>query len=116
MDSKAPAEGRELPQPEQGSDGRTGDNLIELLARNEPALSKLITTVVQTWTKARESKARFSVRMGILVAVLVSLIVVTAAILTYLDKIDGAALTFLLGLIVGYMLTFVREAIQPTRD
>jgi hypothetical protein len=41
----------------------------------------------------------------------VAVIVGVAAFLTYHGKIDGSTFTFLLGLIVGYVLTFVRDQI-----
>jgi hypothetical protein len=43
----------------------------------------------------------------------VVLIVLVAGTLTYLDKVDGSTFTFLLGTVVGYVLTFIREWIAP---
>jgi hypothetical protein len=41
----------------------------------------------------------------------VGLIIAVSGFLTYKGKIDGSTFTFLLGLIVGYVLTFLRDQI-----
>jgi len=49
--------------------------------------------------------------MSLFAVLLVAFIVLVAGLLTWKGKIDGSTFTFLLGLIVGYVLTFVRDQI-----
>jgi len=51
-------------------------------------------------------------KMAWMVVDLVSVIVLASGILTYFNKIDGSTFTFLLGLIVSYILTFFRDSID----
>jgi len=105
---------------EESSEKKSNKDIIETLAENEKPISNLIDKVNATienianqFFKHNEQKTKFSIRMAIILTFIVSLIVVVTSILTFLGKLTGEALTFLLGLIVGYMLTFIREAIYP---
>ena len=89
-------------------------NLIELLAEHEKPLSNLINLIADKFLKHQERETRFSFRMSGLLAVLVVFIVSIAAILTYYNKVDGSTFTFLLGLVVGYVLTFFTGLIYPS--
>ena len=53
--------------------------------------------------------------MTLIAFAVIALIIGSAGLLTYLDKIDGSTFTFLLGLIVGYALTFIQGFIQPSQ-
>lgn len=95
-------------------------HILEILADNEKPLSNLIDKVNKTienvstqFLRHKKSDIRFSLNMAVMLTILISLIVIVATILTIYNKIDGSALTFLFGLLIGYMLTFVREAIYP---
>lgn len=63
----------------------------------------------------QESEARFNIRMTSFAVIVIALIILSAGVLTFYDKIDGATFTFLLGLIVGYLLTFLKESINPSQ-
>ena len=96
-------------------------HILEILAENEKPLSNLIDSVNKTienvstqFLRHKKSDIKFSLRMAFILTFIISLIVIVTSILTFYGKLDGAALTFLLGLIVGYMLTFIREAIYPS--
>jgi len=95
-------------------------HIIEILAEHEKPISNLIDKINTTienvsnqFLKHKKSDIRFSLRMALALTFIISLIVAVTSILTFYEKLDGAALTFLLGLIVGYMLTFIRESIYP---
>lgn len=89
------------------------ESIIDIIAKNVEPLSKLISDIAEKWIKIKDKESRFRVSMGIIAVIVVSLIVGVAAFLTYYNRIEGATFTFLLGLIVGYMLTFIREASYP---
>jgi hypothetical protein len=86
---------------------------IEVISENVEPLSKLITNIAEKYIAIKEREVKFSIAMGLIAVGVVTLIIVSAAILTYYGKIDGSTFTFLLGLIVGYVLTFVKESINP---
>jgi len=87
-------------------------NIIDVISRNVEPLTKLISEITEKWIKIKENESRFSIRMSIIAVIVVAMIIIVAAILTFFNKIDGATFTFLLGIIVGYMLTFIKEAIH----
>jgi len=91
------------------------DTVNAILDRVQP-LIELINTVAERSLKAREAEGRFKMRMAWIVAGLVALIVGVAATLTYFAKMDGSTFGFLLGLVVGYVLTFIRDAIYPPKQ
>ncbi len=88
-------------------------HIIEVIAEHEQPITNLINLIADKFLKSSERETKFSFNMALLFVFIISMIVIVSALLTFYDKIDGAALTFLLGLIVGYMLTFIREAIYP---
>jgi hypothetical protein len=95
-------------------------NTWETIIENEPAVSKLIDKLNQTidnvankFFQHEEQKSKFSMKMTRMLVFVMSFIVIVAGILTYLNKIDGSTFTFLLGLIVGYALTYFTGALYP---
>ena len=99
------------PQPSQQTVSLV--DIVNVVADRAEPVIKLITTVSERSLKSKEANARFSMRMTIAAIFVVSLIVCVAGALTYVGKLDGASFTFLLGLIVGYLLTFLRDSISP---
>ena len=91
------------------------NNIIDIISKNAGPLTELIKNFADKWIDIKETESKFSMRMSILAVFVVSFIVAVAAILTYFNKIEGATFTFLLGMVVGYMLTFIREAIYPKK-
>jgi hypothetical protein len=90
-------------------------NLVSVIAdRMDPLLKLLEAWLGHSKDKEKTTEAHQRA-MTVIVAVLVLVIVVSAGLLTYLDKVDGSTFTFLLGLVVGYVLTFVREAVFPRK-
>ncbi len=87
--------------------------LLEMVAEKADPLVKLMTSYAESKLKRTESEARLHTRMAWIAVAVVGLVVITAAGLTYVDKVDGSTFTFLLGLIVGYVLTFIKDSIQP---
>ncbi|RLE74897.1 MAG: hypothetical protein DRZ80_03775 [Thermoprotei archaeon] len=56
-------------------------------------------------------KARYVISIKILGLILL-IIVVTSAILTYLNVLKGESFTFLMGIIVGYIMTHLKMFIK----
>lgn len=86
-------------------------DLIKILTEKADPIIKLLTATMEGYQKGQERRDRFQTRMSWAAISVVALIVGVAAFLTYHGKIDGSTFTFLLGLIVGYVLTFVRDQI-----
>jgi hypothetical protein len=102
------------PAPKPGSQPLPGPNLVDIidkLADRADPLIKLLQASMDSYQKGVEREIRHSKHMSLMATALVVLIVIVAASLTYVGKIDGSTFTFLLGLIVGYVLTFVRDQI-----
>ena len=89
------------------------EGLIEVISKNVEPISTLITNVSEKYIAIKEREFEFSKTMAIIAVIVVALIIVSSAILTYFEKIDGSTFAFLLGLIVGYVLTFVKDTITP---
>ncbi len=89
-------------------------DLITILAEKADPIVKLLTTTIKGYQDGKEREVRFQTRMAWVAVSVVVLIVGVSAFLTYHGKIDGSTFTFLLGLIVGYVLTFVRDQITGT--
>lgn len=108
--------------PEEVEEGRGGRNfelpktLVELIATRSEEVIALIESISSRVLESRQARARFTIRMAWLAAVVMVVIVLVAATLTYLGRIDGSTFTFLLGLVSGYLLTFVQNAMRPDRD
>ena len=86
-------------------------DIISVLAEKADPLIKILTAGVEGYQKGAEREVRFQTRMAYVALAIVALIVGVATFLTYRGKIDGSTYTFLLGLIVGYVLTYVRDQI-----
>ncbi len=87
--------------------------LVHAIADRVDPVIKLITTIGERYVQAQETKAKYNIRMAWVAVSVITLIVLVASGLTYAGKVDGSTFTFLLGLIVGYVLTFIRDAIRP---
>lgn len=94
----------------------TISEIIHTLADRADPLIKIVTQLLERLLHAQEAKARFSIRMSLIECGVVLVIVVVAGILTFTGKIDGSTFTFLLGLTVWYILTFIRDSIQPPKS
>lgn len=95
-----------------GASQPTLADLINVIADRAKPIIDLITTTMQERQKGIKEELRFQVHMAWVAISVVIAIVAVAAVLTYLGKIDGSTFAFLLGLIVGYVLTFVRDQIM----
>ncbi|HTQ62534.1 MAG TPA: hypothetical protein VMI32_20075 [Candidatus Solibacter sp.] len=86
-------------------------DLINAVAEKADPIVKLLSTTIEGYQKGKEREVQFQTGMAWVAVSVVVLIVGVAGFLTYHGKIDGSTFTFLLGLIVGYVLTFVRDQI-----
>jgi len=86
-------------------------DLVSVLAEKADPIVKLLKATIEGYQAGKEREVRLQKHMaGVAVSVVV-LIVAVSGFLTYKGKIDGSTFTFLLGLIVGYVLTFLRDQI-----
>lgn len=88
-------------------------DIIDVIADRVDPLLQLLKAFFEQSISRDRATARLQLRMAWIALVVVFLIVGVSGALTYLDKIDGATFTFLLGLVVGYVLTFIRDTIRP---
>lgn len=86
-------------------------DLVNVLADRADPIVNLIQTTVTSYQHGKEREIGFQKHMSLVALAVVVFIVGIAAFLTYRGKIDGSTFTFLLGLIVGYVLTFVRDQV-----
>jgi hypothetical protein len=110
------AEPTEPTQPSGPKPGPTIIDIINVIAEKVDPIVKLVSTTMDKYQKGQELEIQFQTRMACIAIFLVVVIVGVAAFLTYRGKIDGSTFTFLLGLIVGYVLTFVRDQITGPRE
>jgi hypothetical protein len=88
--------------------------IIDRVADRAEPLIEIFKTFAERSAQARETKVKFRIGMTLVAVITVLVLVGTAAFLTYVGRISGSTFSFLLGLIIGYMLTFIRDAIGPT--
>jgi len=86
-------------------------DIVNVLADRVDPVVKLVEAAVTSYQNGQEREIRFQKHMSLIALAVVAFIVGIAALLTYKGKIDGSTFTFLLGLIVGYVLTFVRDQV-----
>jgi uncharacterized membrane protein len=86
-------------------------DIINVIAQRADSLLNLAKGMMDQHQKGQEREDRFQIHMAWIALSVVMGIVGIAAFLTYHEKIDGSTFTFLLGLVVGYVLTFVRDQI-----
>lgn len=100
------------------------NNIIDSIGKNSEPILKILAQIARDilnyragereFETALEEKAiKFRQKMGYIAVILMIFIVSISGFLTYVNKIDGATFTFLLGIIVGYMLLFFKESIFP---
>ena len=90
--------------------------VIDAIANRSDPIVKLVTTFFERSLKASEARARHGVRMALIAMAVVVVVVATASILTYVGRLEGSTFGFLLGLIIGYVLTFVRDSVNPPKE
>lgn len=90
--------------------------IIDVVADRVEPLVKLWSNIAESRLKAQQAEDRFRTNVSWVAVVVVSLIVLVAAFLTYQDKMEGSTFGFLLGTIVGYVLTFIRGWIAPSSE
>lgn len=102
-------------------------SVIEAIAKNVEPIRLLISELADKWLKIKESEfefnkkmveseLEFNKKMVNTVVIIVVVIIISASVLTFTNKIEGSTFTFLLGLILGYMLTFVKEITAPKSE
>ena len=111
--------GKEAVSPEMLRQQVSGDSiplllLVDKIADRAEPLIDVVQSIANQYKDSRKDRVDFRLSMTYAAIGLVLFIVLTAAVLTYLDKLDGSTFGFLLGLIIGYLLTFVRDAIGVT--
>lgn len=89
------------------------NNPIHILSDNADNLISLIKETADKWLQIRKTTLGFNTKMSLFASLIIIIIVGSAGWLTYEGKIDGSTFTFLLGLIVGYALTFIQNLINP---
>lgn len=90
--------------------------IIDKIAERVEPILELLKTYFEHTLKRERASAKLQLNMTWIAFAIVVLVVVVSGTLTYFDKIDGSTFTFLLGLVVGYVLTFVRDAIRPPEE
>src|SRR5437870_5503049 len=100
------------PAPPKPPQGTNLVDIVNVLADRADPVVQLLTAAVNSYQKGKEREVGLQKHMAWVALAVVVFIVGVAGALTYKGKIDGSTFTFLLGLIVGYVLTFVRDQIR----
>jgi|GEM_PF-5057489 hypothetical protein len=87
-------------------------DLLTVLAEKADPFVKLLSTAINGWQEGKKREASLQKHMSWVALTVVLVVVGVSAVLTYVGKVDGSTFTFLLGLIVGYVLTFIRDQIK----
>lgn len=95
---------------------RAGNSLMNVISLNFKEIIELGKEYFQHQKGINKSGVRFSLGLSIIAAFIILIIVGAAGFLTYHNKIDGSTFTFLLGTIVGYLITFIQKAISPDQE
>jgi len=72
----------------------------------------MVTTFYEPRLKQRESEIRLTKFMALCAAGIVVFIVGVCTFLTFCGKLDSATFGFLIGVVVGSALTFVRDMVK----
>ena len=102
VDRENKCENQSLPK---GSNTTLLEFIDKVADRFEP-LVKLFESYARNSLKSRQADSNFRIHMAWIAVVVVILIVGVATFLTFTGKMDGSTFGFLLGLIMGYVLTF----------
>jgi uncharacterized membrane protein len=90
-------------------------DVINALAEKADPIVKLLTAAIDKYQRGQERKDRFRTLMVCIVVLVTFAVVGIAGFLTYRGKIDGGTFSFLLGLIVGSLLTFIRDQVTEPK-
>ena len=94
-----------------------GAVLLDSLARNKDAVKEVISAFGEQVSHARTAKLRISQQTSWLVFSFLGLIVLATGALVYAEKMSDGSLTFLLGVIIGYLMHFADKILfQPEGD
>lgn len=107
----APAPAPEVLPPPGPQQGPNIIDIIKTIAEKADPIIKLLQATMESYQKGQEREVKFSKHMAWTALTVVIVIIGVSGFLTYHGKIEGSTFTFLLGLIVGYVLTFVRDQI-----
>ncbi len=91
-------------------------DIVNVISDRVDPIIQLIKTMAEKNLASRESDARFKIHMAWVAVVVVGIIVGVSTLLTWIGKMDGATFGFLLGLVIGYALTFIRDALRAKED
>ena len=92
-------------------------NLLDTALEHPKEVSELVngiaSAIVDSLVKLNETKNRHERRLAYLIAGLLALIIIAGAALTWSGRLDPAAFGFLVGPIVGGLLTYLIESLSP---
>jgi hypothetical protein len=71
-------------------------------------LSKNIPDFMKYWGEGQKSEYHVATSIPKWIMILVGTMFLTVAVLTFYDKVPGESLTFLTGVIVGYLLSILK--------
>lgn len=91
-------------------------DLTKLLLEQGKALKEIAGSFWEESRKSKEAENRFKLKMTVIAGGIIVFVVVVAGFMTYKGKLDGSTFGFLLGLVTGYTLTFIRDSIRPPKE
>ena len=101
---------KEAVEPELLND--PGNNWLAVLLTKADNLTKIIQELGGKWIQSKKTDVRFKVYLGFFALGFVIIIVGSMLYLTVIGRVDGSTFAFLMGTIVGYVLTYLQDNIS----
>jgi hypothetical protein len=116
---KESTEERNLSKKNQGKNESQGEWLKELIEKSPQLIDKYLTNSKQI-EDAKERRltliSKHNRRLAYSLLIAVGVIIGIMALLTFLNKVSGDALLFLVGTITGYVLFMIQNLTIPMYD
>lgn len=93
-----------------------GAVMLDSLTKNKETVKEVIAVVGEQVSHARTAKIRVSHQISWLVFAFLGLIVLSTGALVYTGRMSDGSFTFLLGVIVGYLMHFADKVIFKAEE
>jgi hypothetical protein len=94
------------PKTEVVEPGVGASIMLDSLTKNKSTVLEVINAFGEQVSHARTAKMRVSQQISWLVFLFLALIIVATGVLVYVGKMSDGSFTFLLGVMVGYLMQF----------
>jgi hypothetical protein len=86
---------------------------LDSLTRNKDSVLQVIGAIGNEVSHARTARIKVSQQISWMVFLFLALIIVGTGALVYVGRVSDGSFTFLLGVIVGYLMQFADKLVRP---